>query len=68
MVPTITSGSLDSRSLSTPRTLISVQWNEDIAGTARAPLGRYVSLRISHVLFAQSKPPVAHATESKPTD
>jgi hypothetical protein len=49
----------------TPQTLIFVQWNEDVAGTASAPLGRYVSLRISHLLFAQAKRPVAQATQAK---
>jgi hypothetical protein len=43
----------------TPQTLVLGQWNQDVAGTESAALGRFFGIRISHAFFAPPKPPVA---------
>jgi hypothetical protein len=45
----------------TPQTLLLAQWNEEVAGTPSASLGRFVGLRVSHAFF---QPPRAPTTQS----
>ncbi len=45
----------------TPQTLILAQWNEDVAGSDSAALGRFFGLRITHAFFQPEKRPTRNA-------